>query len=326
MFGGSRMIDDRGASRSFGADDSGRGTVTFIDRQGRVVAEDLWDFTTRARDGSLVGSFMTEKKYLPSHVLAAAGADGTIDLMRPSRGALSESVGSVVHYGSDLVPRWEVSTGCSPADSDNSNPAYVIRLADGRIAATCSNWQGSLSTTFIGNDGRAAGVVLVPGRELASNLAQSPNGDVMLLGADGTEPSTTHRLWTLRPDGSTSALPLETLGAARIAIARDGTVIVRSDAEIFVVDSGGSLRFRVPAPKAEVYRPMGLPDPPWLFVDAESTIVSWGESIEARSLDDGTLLWSHAVPGSVFIYVTTAGPYQLYALTREGDVSSLSDP
>lgn len=323
LFGAGFVVDAEGftALRPQAA-----GSVRFLDRARRVVGREIWAhemaIVARTSDGEVAGIVVPSR--FPNWDINAPGADGSLDLSRESRGPLSRSIGGIDRIDVHGSRRFTAATGCVPLDGDHSNPAATIRLEGGGVASACEDWESAaVSVRFFDDAGAPGTTMLLPAASLASNLAQTPRGDVAL----ATEDPTGTKLWILRPPNFETMTPLETTGAAHLAIARDGTVVVRTTHELLAITSSAAIRFRVAVPEIELPPPMGGAGAISLFVDADSTIVTWGTSLVAHALEDGSLRWSiPAPPGQSFTYVAPAREHALYAMTDDGTIMRVEDP
>jgi hypothetical protein len=329
ILGSTWAITPSGALRSTPA----RGRhVAYLDRAGAVVGTEIEDahlvVAYRTPAGSLLRSLTPPN---PQHllnwsVLGAAASDGTVDLGWSIQGPLSRTIGIVQRLDGDRTA-FSASTGCVPIDGDRSRPAAVIRLADGTVASACGSFNATVRLTFIDSSGVAAPTLFLDGSDVASNLAQLPNGDIALVTRDSNAEMT---LSVVRGSVVRSRTRVPSGRSADLAVARNGTILVRTESQLFAFAPNtptAALLYRVDVPRTEVDDPMGGVSPSSLFVDADATVVTWGDRIEARSLDDGSLRWSFADPGrSEFTSVTAAGPGAIYALTRSATMTLLRDP
>ncbi len=307
------------------------GSVSFLDRDGNVVWREIGGeaaiVTVRTPSGDLVRTMSPA----PGHwslgwAIAGAASDrGEVDLIHTSRGALSSSIGWVERideHGSS----WVTPTGCSPINSDVSQPATTLRTANGGVASACgASPYPSVLVNVFDREGAPASTFSLRAIAVGSNLAQLPSGELAVITVDATSMV----LWTLRGSDVLSRTRIPGSGPAHLAVARDGTLVVRTATELLAFTPTApeaTLRFRVRVPPIEVYAPMGAVSAAPVFVDADATIVTWGTAVEARSLVDGSLRWAFpAAPKDHFTYVTAAGPHALYALTASSTLTLLRD-
>lgn len=305
------------------------GSVAFLDRAGRVVGREVVDhemaLVTRTHDG--IPAHVVVPLPVPGWDLAGApGSDDTVDLTIERRGPLSTSIGWVERIDARGTPRFAVDTGCVPVDGDVDTPTTILRLASGDLASACGGKRASVVVRAFDDTGASTVSMEVAAVGVASNMAQTPDGALAVVTSDADGPS---KLWILRPPAVVAALSLSEGGAAYLAVAHDGTVVVRSSHDVLAfaaTDDHWALRFRVPTFSINPSPPMGGVAQSQLFVDAESTLVTWGAVLEGRSLDDGTLRFRVTPAKSdSFTYVTAAGPRALYAATNDGTIMLLRD-